>query len=141
MHGAAGQAVSTVPFDVRAADYLAWGFGSSGDGAVAISTSSARTASQVASAIAAARDAEYKRYTAYGDLAEVAEASQAGMMWNLQWSPDIPGAFAPVSRGWGRPWVIFDWDNIFGACVAHYLPPPLSSFFLFFFFLLFDSCC
>jgi hypothetical protein len=46
---------------------------------------------------------------------QVAEASQAGMMWNLQWSPDIPGAFAPVSRGWGRPWVIFDWDNIFGA--------------------------
>lgn len=20
-----------------------------------------------------------------------------------------------MSRGWGRPWVIFDWDNIFGA--------------------------
>lgn len=32
-----------------------------------------------------------------------------------QWSPDIPGTFAPVSRGWGQPWVIFDWDNIFGA--------------------------
>jgi hypothetical protein len=30
-------------------------------------------------------------------------------MWNVLYSLEIPGTFAPVSRGWGRPWVVFDW--------------------------------
>jgi hypothetical protein len=37
------------------------------------------------------------------------------MMWNVLFCPELPGPFAPVSRGWGNPWVIFDWDNLFGA--------------------------
>ena len=45
----------------------------------------------------------------YGSLATAKEMSQVAMMWNVLYSLEIPGTFAPVSRGWGRPWVIFDW--------------------------------
>ena len=36
-------------------------------------------------------------------------------MWNMHYAPEQSGIFAPVSRSWGRPFVIFDWDNIFAA--------------------------
>ena len=105
--------------DVEAEYWLAWQFGSSGVLSVTCSADgSSMTAAAVAAAISDAKAAELATYAAYGSLSEAKEASQCGMMWNIQWSPDIPGTFAPVSRGWGNPWVIFDWDNIFG-CVLH----------------------
>lgn len=94
--------------------------GAGGAGAVGVSTgAAAKTVAAIAAVVAAARATEYADYATFGSLAEVKEASQAGMMWNVQWSPDIPGTFAPVSRGWGHPWVIFDWDNIFGRSAVH----------------------
>jgi hypothetical protein len=107
VHGAANQQPSTYPFMVEAPQYLAWQFAAGSTTPISISTSTPRTAHDIATIISSARETEMERYAAYGELAETAEASQAGMMWNLQWSPDIPGSFAPVSRGWGNPWVIF----------------------------------
>ena len=101
--------------DVRQAHYLLNGLGA---GAVAFGTGAApRTTAQVAALVGAARAAERASYAPYAaaGLAEAKEMSQAGMMWNVLYSLEIPGTFAPVSRGWGQPWVIFDWDNIFGA--------------------------
>lgn len=82
---------------------------------VAFSTGKERTVPEVSAIIAAARSKELATYAKYGALATAKEMSQVGMMWNVLYSLEIPGTFAPVSRGWGRPWVIFDWDNIFGA--------------------------
>ena len=47
------------------------------------------TPAAVASAIAGAKATELATYAAYGDLAEAKEASQAGMMWNVQWQASI----------------------------------------------------
>ena len=92
--------------DVQAPHFLARGLG--GGGAVAFSTGAApRDVPAVARIIGAARDAESARYAAYGDLAEAKKMSQAGMMWNVIYSLEIPGTFAPVSRGWGKPWLGF----------------------------------
>eukprot|EP00729_Bicosta_minor_P013321 gene13321-31113_t len=114
VNGPKGEHAFAGNLNVNAPDWLAWQFGSSG--VLSVTTGGdGMTPAAVASAIAGAKATELATYAAYGDLAEAKEASQAGMMWNVQWSPDIPGTFAPVSRGWGRPWVIFDWDNIFGA--------------------------
>ena len=82
---------------------------------VAFSTGKQRTVSEVSAIISSARSKELGTYAKYGDLATAKEMSQVAMMWNVLYSLEIPGTFAPVSRGWGRPWVIFDWDNIFGA--------------------------
>ena len=80
------------------------------DGAVAFSSGATRrSADAVADLIGKARAEEEARYDAYGDLSEPKKMSQAGMMWNVIYSLEIPGTFAPVSRGWGKPWVIFDW--------------------------------
>merc|ERR1712185_190767 len=49
---------------------------------------------------------------------------QAGVMWNLIWTPAEIGPLAPVSRGWDFTpaknssdfgYVIFDWDNFFAS--------------------------
>lgn len=116
VRGATDSQLSSAHFTVNQPQYLTYAFPAAANGTVAVMTgSTSRTTDDAVTLIAAARDAEMLTYAKYGDLAEAAEASQAGMMWNVQFSPDIPGTFAPVSRGWGRPWVIFDWDNIFGA--------------------------
>eukprot|EP00658_Telonema_sp_P-2_P034540 TRINITY_DN25205_c0_g1_i2.p1 TRINITY_DN25205_c0_g1~~TRINITY_DN25205_c0_g1_i2.p1 ORF type:complete len:721 (+),score=172.82 TRINITY_DN25205_c0_g1_i2:163-2325(+) len=108
------QPVSTAPINVGGNNpvYLSWVLSADG---VVVSTGGKRSRDQIVKTVSDAKAAELARYAAYGEVGEAKEASQAGMMWNLQWSPGIPGTFAPVSRGWGRPWVIFDWDNIFGA--------------------------
>eukprot|EP01043_Picozoa_sp_COSAG02_P040906 COSAG02_NODE_3347_length_6896_cov_2.201854_1_plen_600_part_10 len=74
-----------------------------------------RTVAEVSAIISKARSKELATYSKYGSLATAKEMSQSAMMWNVLYSLEIPGTFAPVSRGWGSPWVIFDWDNIFGA--------------------------
>ena len=82
---------------------------------VSFSTGKQRTVAEVSAIISSARSKELATYAKYGALAAAREMSQVGMMWNVLYSLEIPGTFAPVSRGWGQPWVIFDWDNIFGA--------------------------
>ena len=117
VRGAKGLAPMQQPLDVRAPDYLLWQFGS-GAGVAFSATATAspqRSLDEIAALVKKARAAELARYAAYGDLAEMKEASQSAMMWNFLFCPELPGPFAPVSRGWGNPWVIFDWDNIFGA--------------------------
>eukprot|EP00656_Telonema_subtile_P004654 TRINITY_DN12117_c0_g1_i3.p1 TRINITY_DN12117_c0_g1~~TRINITY_DN12117_c0_g1_i3.p1 ORF type:complete len:517 (-),score=119.06 TRINITY_DN12117_c0_g1_i3:216-1766(-) len=108
------QNLSSAPINVGGDNpvFLSWQLSSDG---VGLSSGGQQSLGQIRSTIEAARVKEMASYAKYGDVAEAKEASQAGMMWNLQWSPGIPGTFAPVSRGWGQPWVIFDWDNIFGA--------------------------
>eukprot|EP01052_Picozoa_sp_SAG31_P002131 SAG31_NODE_72_length_27821_cov_26.870572_7_plen_604_part_00 len=78
-------------------------------GPVAFSTGHNRTVAEVTAIIASARSKELATYAKYGDLADAKQMSQVGMMWNVLYSLEIAGTFAPVSRGWGRPWVIFDW--------------------------------
>ena len=73
---------------------------------VAFSTGKARTVAEVSAIIAAARTKELATYAKYGDLADAKQMSQVGMMWNVLYSLEIPGTFAPVSRGWGQPWVV-----------------------------------
>ena len=68
----------------------------------------------------------HTRYAKYGDLAQTKAAVQSAVMWQVISNPLEQGPFAPVIRGnpWGLdkgtvnddwPYVIFDWDNHFGA--------------------------
>ena len=75
---------------------------------VAFSTGKQRTVAEVSAIISSAQSKELATYAKYGELATAKEMSQVGMMWNVLYSLEIPGTFAPVSRGWGQPWVIFD---------------------------------
>eukprot|EP00937_MAST-01D_sp_MAST-1D-sp2_P003752 g3752.t1 len=113
--------------DVGAPHFLSRGFGGGGDGSVAFSAGAApRTAAQVRALLDTARAAEEARYARYGALADAKMMSQSGMLWNVIYSLEIPGTFAPVSRGWGQPWVVFDWDNIFGAYQLSLDAPALA---------------
>ena len=89
--------------------------------------------------MATARAAVLATHAKYGDLAEVARAVQAAVMWCLLYIPSELGPFAPVSRSWafltptqvapGSEWiyVIFDWDNIF-ASYLFALDAPLWAY-------------
>jgi hypothetical protein len=85
-----------------------------------------RTLAAIEATLAAAREAELATYSRFGRLAETKAAVQAAVMWQLIYNPLEQGPFAPVIRGnpWGLdkgvvnddwPYVIFDWDNHFGA--------------------------
>lgn len=55
----------------------------------------------VAAAISTARAAETARYAKYGDLSSAKEAVQAGVMWNVVYTPaEVGGVLAPVARSW-----------------------------------------
>lgn len=83
--GASDTRLSTAKFNVSTPQYLTWAFPAVPGGAVAVSVGDARrSGATVAQLIAGARATELDTYARYGSLAEPAEASQAGMMWNLQ---------------------------------------------------------
>ena len=93
-----------------------------------IATSSLSGASAAATRIAAAEQVELKRYTEYGELAEVKAACQAAVMWNWIYVPSENGPLLPVSRGWNFArgsvtpdfsYAIFDWDNYFATFLAN----------------------
>ena len=102
---------------------------SSGGGAAAATTATATagpTLESILAALAAARAAEEARYVRFGALAQTKAAVQAAVMWQMIWNPLETGPFAPVIRGnpWGLDkgtasddwdYVLFDWDNHFGA--------------------------
>ena len=91
---------------------------------VGLSSGGALPYADIADALAALREAELATYAPYGALAGVKRAMQAGVMWNLIWTPAEIGPLAPVSRGWDFTpaknssdfgYVIFDWDNFFAS--------------------------
>lgn len=93
-------------------------------GPIAVTTGTAQAVPDVQTAVATRRAAELAKYANYGPLAEVKEAIQAGVMWNVVYLPAEAGPFAPVARGWDfapsgtdSDWgyVIFDWDNFFAS--------------------------
>jgi hypothetical protein len=110
-----------------------------GDGAGLSTSSSTPTVAAIAAHMATARAAVLATHAKYGDLAEVARAVQAAVMWCLLYIPSELGPFAPVSRSWafltptqvapGSEWiyVIFDWDNIF-ASYLFALDAPLWAY-------------
>ena len=80
----------------------------------------------IVAALAAALVEEKARYAPFGALAPTKAAVQAAVMWQVVWNPLETGPFAPVIRGnpWGLDkaatsddwdYVLFDWDNHFGA--------------------------
>ena len=34
---------------------------------------------------------------------------------NILWNPSEAGPWANVDRGWGQPYCLFDWDNLFAS--------------------------
>ena len=74
-----------------------------------------RTLGAIISAVGAARTEDAARYAAYGPLAELKRLSQAAIMWNALSRAMLPGPSVQCARGWGRPWVAFMWDDVFGA--------------------------
>lgn len=96
VNGPKGEHAFAGNLDVNAPDWLAWQFGSSG--VLSVTTGGdGMTPAAVASAIAGAKATELATYAAYGDLAEAKEASQAGMMWNVQWQASIANSpFLPL---------------------------------------------
>jgi len=92
-----------------------------------------------------AKMAEEERISVYGDLKETKSAVQSAVMWQVISNPLEQGPLAPVIRGnpWGLDarlvnddwgYVIFDWDNHFGAYMLSLdakeqtlpLPPTLN---------------
>eukprot|EP01052_Picozoa_sp_SAG31_P053613 SAG31_NODE_13837_length_843_cov_1.120968_1_plen_237_part_00 len=88
---------------------------------VAVCASTSATASpcvvqDVAALMASMRTAEIATYAKRGTkLAQSMEAMQAVLMWNVLWNPSEAGPWANVDRGWGQPYCMFDWDNLFAS--------------------------
>eukprot|EP01084_Bolivina_argentea_P096645 173745_1 len=85
---------------------------------------SINSVNNIASIIDKLKSTEYNKYSKYGDLSDTKIGVQAGVMWNLIYSPEQRGPFNPVSRAWARAsppiptdfvMIIFDWDNIFAS--------------------------
>jgi len=114
-----------IPKSLAATPHLALSLGSGPIGIVQGSTSGPLATIQ--SDVEAARQAELKELSKYGDLAEVKSAVQAATMWNYIYVPTEYGPFLPVSRSWNFvkkqmnddwAYVIFDWDNIFASYMS-----------------------
>jgi len=71
---------------------------------VGFSSGGRRTVAQLASELDAREAAEVARDAAYGAEAELREAVQAAVMWNVVYVPLEQGPFTPVIRG--NPWNI-----------------------------------
>eukprot|EP01043_Picozoa_sp_COSAG02_P022723 COSAG02_NODE_1189_length_13995_cov_7.850101_9_plen_647_part_00 len=88
---------------------------------VAICASTSATASacllhDVSKHMTSVRAAEIATYAKRGvGLAQSVEAMQAVLMWNVIWNPSESGPWANVDRGWGQPYCMFDWDNLFAS--------------------------
>ena len=81
----------------------------------------------VSRSLAAARKKEVASYSRYGEeLSERLEAMQSVLMWNILWSPSEAGPWANVDRGWGQPYCLFDWDNLFASYMLSLDSPALS---------------
>eukprot|EP01084_Bolivina_argentea_P219621 372447_1 len=79
--------------------------------------------SQIETIISNAQLKEYSTYTKYGNLSTTKLAIQAGLLWNVIYTPE-ENVIAPVSRawsgsnipnGWDFDFILFDWDNIFAS--------------------------
>ena len=59
--------------------------------------------------------ASYSKHVGGAELATAMEAMQSVLMWNTIWNPSEAGPWANVDRGWGQPYCMFDWDNLFAS--------------------------
>jgi hypothetical protein len=66
---------------------------------VALSSGAPLTYAAVVSKLAGARAVEESRYAAYGELAQLKQVVQAGVMWNVIYNPLELGPICPVIRG------------------------------------------
>ncbi len=91
------------------------------DGPIAISTGEPRTVEQVRELLAGARATWESERTAYGDEAEMWDAMQTALAWNVIYEPKYERAVCPVSRRWSinnRGYVLYLWDTYLAAYQA-----------------------
>jgi hypothetical protein len=91
------------------------------DGAVGISTGRRRELDEIREILTRRRDEVLAERARYGDLEEPYTAMQTCLAWNTVYDPLHDRVVSPVSRVWSRNWngyVLFCWDNYFGAMIA-----------------------
>lgn len=85
---------------------------------IGVSVGKKRSVAEIESTVAQARTQLLKQYKKYPDLAEMHQAMQNVLAWDVIYEPTHGRVIAPVSRIWSTNaagWVIFDWDTYFAA--------------------------
>lgn len=88
------------------------------DKSTALSSDASMTAAEVAGIIATAREKFVAGRNRYKESAELYNAMQTALSWNVIYEPTQDRVITPVSRLWNvswRGWVLFEWDTYFAA--------------------------
>jgi putative isomerase len=85
---------------------------------IALSTETTKSVEEIASVIDSARTDFLSERSDYGNSAELFDAMQTVLAWNVIYEPTNDRVITPVSRrwnvGWGG-WILFEWDTYFAA--------------------------
>jgi len=85
---------------------------------IGITTGKERTLTEIKTIIEKQKSELKRQALNYGELADLYEAIQTVMAWNVIYDPEKDRVIIPVSRYWNYIWagyVLFDWDSYFGA--------------------------
>ena len=88
------------------------------DEPIGISTGTRRTVEEIRKAVEAAKRIFEQRRQQFGELADLYDAQQTALGWNVIYEPTRERVIAPVSRRWSVGWggyVLFCWDTYFSA--------------------------
>jgi putative isomerase len=85
---------------------------------IAITSGMPRSQEEVKAAITRAKASLEKGKTEFSKAAEIYEAMQTVLAWDIIYEPTHDRVIAPVSRRWNvgwEGWILFDWDTYFAA--------------------------
>jgi len=83
-----------------------------------ISTDNTRSIEDIAKLIDGARQEFLSERSTFGDSAELFDAMQSVLAWNVIYEPTNDRVITPVSRVWNvgwEGWILFEWDTYFAA--------------------------
>jgi hypothetical protein len=91
------------------------------EGAVGVSTGKYRTVEEISGIVEKQKAAWEEKKQSFGDMAEIFDAIQTVVSWNVVYEPNYDRVVCPVSRRWSlwnRGYVQYCWDTYFAAYLA-----------------------
>ncbi|MFW5709892.1 MAG: MGH1-like glycoside hydrolase domain-containing protein [Bacteroidota bacterium] len=91
------------------------------NGPIGVSTGTERSVDEIRSIINDKKTAYQEKKSSFGDMAEVFDAIQTVVAWNVVYEPNYERVVCPVSRRWSlwnRGYVQYCWDTYFAAYLA-----------------------
>jgi putative isomerase len=85
---------------------------------IAISTDAARTTEEITDTISSARTDFLRERSKFEGSADLFDAVQTVLAWNVIYEPTNDRVITPVSRVWNvgwKGWILFEWDTYFAA--------------------------